>query len=53
MILEKSFPFLTISTCNEIYQDHGSTSPDWDFWEYLEEVERLINPDDSDCIDEK
>lgn len=48
MILEKSFPFLTISTCFEIYQDH-CTSPDWDFWDYLAEVDSLISSDDDVC----
>ena len=50
MLLENSFPFLTISTCFEIYQDH-CVDAEWDLWDYLEEVEALINPDDSDVSD--
>lgn len=41
MDLAVSFPFLTISTCNEIYQDH-CCQVDWDLWEYLDEVDKTL-----------
>ena len=42
MDLSVSFPFLTISTCNEIYFDHCH-QVDWDLWEYLDEVDKTLS----------
>ena len=42
MDLSLSFPFLTISTCNEIYDRH-CVQKDWDLWEYLDEVDKTLS----------
>lgn len=42
MDLTLSFPFLTISACQEIYSCH-CLQKDWDLWEYLDEIDRTLS----------
>lgn len=47
MTLQQSFPEITISTCIDLYTENASI-PHWDLWEYLDEVESLVDPCDND-----
>ena len=42
MDIAVSFPFLTISACNEIYSRH-CMQKDWDLWDYLNEVDKTLS----------
>ena len=42
MDLTLSFPFLTISACQEIFEAH-SLQKDWDLWEYLDEIDKTLS----------